>query len=513
MAVRVLIAEDDALARYGLRTMLSRHVPDILLVGEAENGRDALEMALEMTPDIVITDVKMPVMDGIELIRALKERTSGIRFILLSAYSDFEYVREGMRLGAEDYLLKLELDETKLITLIEDIAEQISSSDDRSYDEMDHTMCIRRILIGTLSSRGAIVEALEQEKIELTEDNLFVVVIKRNEDAKNGSFVLSSWKFLKGLNASIAKIDGTAMLCAIESDLFAGIISSRCIRESRVLLDHVCQKMKQSDMGNITVRVAGPALTFEKLSLLFYSLVSFDDWHFTLRVNEKTGISASVDYSFKMLLDILRSKISNGDASGIRSSIEAINEEIRKHDISSVKILHSICYTILYFVDSALDDRVLLHNRGWNHSEHLMHLIRNCRQVSEYQAYLKDLTNDICALCPDSQHQSILIAKEYINTHYMLYDLSLEVVAQKVGLSSSYFSRLFMHNCGESFVEYLTKLRIEKAKQMLAQTNEQAQVIAARCGYSSTFYFSRLFKKKTGLTPINWRKEHRNIAE
>ena len=107
---KVLIVDDEILARAGIKALIDWEKYGFSVIGEASNGQIAFEKIKEMKPDIVITDIKMPVMNGIDLIRATKKISQEISFIVLSAYNDFEYVKEAMKEGAKDYILKIQME-------------------------------------------------------------------------------------------------------------------------------------------------------------------------------------------------------------------------------------------------------------------------------------------------------------------------------------------------------------------------------------------------------------------
>jgi two-component system response regulator YesN len=122
---RIIIADDEILARVGIKSLIPWREHGYELIGECENGKKAYDMAKELLPDIIVTDIKMPVMNGIELIRALKAENKDIKFIVLSSYDDFEYVKEAMKLGAEDYILKLQMEPEGLLKVLQNVCNKI----------------------------------------------------------------------------------------------------------------------------------------------------------------------------------------------------------------------------------------------------------------------------------------------------------------------------------------------------------------------------------------------------
>jgi two-component system response regulator YesN len=502
MALRVLVAEDDALARIGLTSILSGHEPTIQLIGVAENGRSALKMAKSLRPDVIITDVRMPVMDGIELVREVRRLGLPTRVLFLSAYSDFEYARESIRLGVDDYLLKLEINDDQLISYL--LKMDVECSDERiACEESLERMRVRnmhRILTGAISSDEDIAEALSECSLDIGLDRLMVVVAKCSAEAKIAG------KDISHILCGCLNDFGQAAIIALEGDIFAGLVNiadedaDAAGRLTRSVTDYA----KCALSSDIRFLVAGPVKRYSDIDEAVRSLILFDGWRYSLIVDDQPPELSGDENTFKHELNDLQRQIVASNSHGFHEAMRALIRKIEVSPAVPTKVLHSLCYMIIYFADSYVDEQGLLPNE-WNRSREMLELIQFCRQKQDYVNYLNALALRIEALFPTGNNCAVLAARAYMLNHYMQSDLSLEVVADYVGLTSAYLSRLFgKHNSG-SFIDVLTGIRLERAKCLLSDTDRRVSDVGNLVGYPNPYYFSRLFKKNTGMTPMTYR--------
>ena len=509
MSLRVLIAEDDALARIGLSTILQSRKPFIEVVGSADNGKDALALALRLVPDVLITDVRMPLMNGIELTREIRRLELPIHILLLSAHNDFEYVREGIRLGVDDYLLKLELEDERLISRLEQIgnAPHVAATKAASFGGAAFNKYAREILTGAYAFEGQTAQVLKQMNSAIEERDLLVVAAQRTNDTAP-IFPGSIHQLLHIFSLFLSNY-GPSACCVLESDLLAGFISLH----SPALIDRIegefTDYMNRHTRSRVRIKHSDVAQNYEKLPNLLNQIVFFNGMKYEMLSSDHSGSDCNhIHSSIKHKLDELFKHIESGNPKGIQECMKMICDLSGELSGDCSKILHSICYTILYFVDRCVDEGKLS-AVGWNRSDSLMRLIKHCKSLSDYRAYLLSLSQRLTSLCVAESHQAIAVAKAYVAMHFSSPDLSLESVAAHVGLTPAYLSRLFSQKSETNFVDYMTSLRIDQAKRLLVHTGEQVQEIGIQVGYPNPYYFSRLFKKTTGLSPFEYRLKYR----
>lgn len=409
---KVMIVDDEMLARIGMKSLIAWNNNGFELVGEYENGKLALEAARTIKPDIIITDIKMPQLSGIELIRNLKQEGFNIKYIILSSYDDFIYVKEAMKLGAEDYILKLEMEPDILLNLLKKTAEKIEleCNKNSSYRKIDLNILkdnfIKDLLIGNVVETGEIVENLKQLNLCLPEKQLFVLYIKI---INTSSYLHYNEQDLSIMNYSIINIldeiimnYGTGYACEIRGWEYSIILSFRLALENHEKEPDI---LKEKLIKNIE----------------------------------------------ELLADLLNLKV--------RIGVSTIFNEYNKMNIGFKEALNS-------------------------YSKH--------EYIGNYN--LK------------SENRMIIInAKEYIKKN-IDKDISLEKLAFFLGLSPNYFSSIFSKETGESYIQYLINQRIELAKILLEENSYKIYDIAKRVGYPNAHYFSRIFKKITGVTPQEYKE-------
>ena len=411
---KVFLVDDEIVIREGIRTSFPWEDSDYTLVGEAPDGEVALPMIRDTNPDILITDIRMPFMDGMELCRIVRSQMPWIGVIILSGYDEFEYARQGIQLGVKEYLLKpitsgdlmLALDRVSL-QLAEERKNRERSESLRRRAESG-SIFLREKLLGSLYSEDAGETDAEHTLREL--DNLglrlqaacYTVIDAAFDPVKTGYEVLTD----------LAESSG-------------GIAyASPCRTGCRLLI-----------LGDSEADAEERAYAFASSSA---------------RDLERSGcrqIRISIGEIVSCPADILRS---------FRTA---------RH------IRHSLAET-----------------------EGAGTVIVGVREIGGLPSEKKT---------PSVVHE----ARFYLSQHFTDPNLMLQDVARAVNMSNSRFSTVFAQECGKTFTEYLTGLRLEKAKELLKNTDKRSSQIALEIGYNDSHYFSYLFKKNVGMTPGEYRSE------
>lgn len=515
--IRILIVEDDVLTRIGITSMIKSSGREFCVVGEAGNGQEALKLARQKKPDIIITDISMPVMNGIELIRRAREEGIGARFVILSAYSDFQYVREGMLLGAEDYLLKLELEQDKLAALLLKIGRENGSQDSASspaaYREPSKSLCIYNIITGKYVSRSELLRAIEETRLNLPENNLILVAIQRtfsqNVELAAQHTPEQILTFLEGMIKNYGKCYGSI----VDNDLFCFAVSLPHQVDSAEYSDfceRACREITEYTRNTLGVEllaaVSEPLDRYEDLARAFESLCRFHGGRLTL---DPGALNAPADagYSFASELSFIDTVLQTNAIDQIDASFQALLDSLASFPTVPSKVMHGICYTLIHLVDRFLSKNAYIEN-NWKRSDDLIYLVKKCRTPNDYIAYIKSLQNRLNNfLRSEKDYKSaVMKAMQYIERHYS-DNLSLEEVAAEVHLNPTYLSRIFSQETGCSFIAYLTATRMKIAKELLATTDKKLQEISDLIGYNNANYFCRIFKKEVQLTPIEYRRK------
>ncbi|MHA0856304.1 response regulator [Paenibacillus sp. CMAA1364] len=530
--LKVMITDDEALVRIGIKTTIPWIELGFELVGEAENGKKALEMAREFKPDIILSDIKMPLLNGLELLKKLKDEGNQAKFIMLSAYDDFEYVKEALKNGAYDYILKLELEPDHLIRILSELRAEILSNRVVSSPNVAiatetpfiNTSLIKDkfykdLIFGVIQKREEVVEPLDRYHLQFPEQNLICLLIEVDDEQiyiKYGeSPHLLDYSILNIIEEVVTSY-AYGHVISLERRRFVAILSlldkreypsehtvndvtgnirttlrkylstSVCIGISRIYQEYTdIQKMfRQAKEANLH------KFSYPRGSDILYQ----DICHLSLEDSE--------DISEEM--KDMENALLYGDVHEIEHTLNKIIEKMIASNKLTKDLLTGLCYTLYYMYQSFVE-KYQLTDKGIITKEMYSRIDKmNLKDdFVEWVSYLKNRT--IEQLINNNENMRVYKAKQYINNSYK-EELSLERVATHLELSSGYLSNLFKRETGQNFVDYLTEVRINNAKVLLRTTNLKNAEIAREVGYMDEYYFSKVFKKITGLSPTKYRE-------
>ena len=514
----ILIAEDDLLARVGIASMLNDNEDHLVVVGEAASGEEALRLARQLRPDILLTDVMMPGLNGIELIRTAKAENLCSHYVILSSYNDFDYVREGMRLGADDYLLKLDLKKDVLVRRLVQIAGKPDLShvepepeQELRRREYEKERCIFNLITATFQSTALLEDNLEKCGLSIPQKNLVCIIAQDGSSGKAEPLdPTAATRILKTL-IELSGNYGMGYGCMMSPYLFCTVISLSDL--TRFPNTFAVQEKIRSDLVeyahnamNLTmnVLVSEPLNCYGAVSDFFRRYCRYDSGMYHLI--QETNACGESSWETREISDV-EAALEEDNYEKIEGALAALVQSLKSNPLASPKSLHSVCYLLLYFMERYFHTHPKI-SVSWHRSESMLTLNQTCRSRADYLRFLEQ-TGDLLLTSirqATSSHAAIRAAEQYIRQNYQR-DLSLDTVAAEVGLTPSYFCRLFSQDTGVSFTSYVKDIRIEQAKELLLTTNEKIQNIGERVGYPNLHYFCRIFKKSTGMTPAQFRRE------
>jgi two-component system response regulator YesN len=521
MPYKVFLVEDEIVTREGIRDNVDWKSNGFEFCGEAPDGEIALPILLSIQPDVLITDIKMPFMDGLQLCRIVRDRMPRVKVIILSGHDEFEYAQEAIRLGVTEYLLKpvtvQDLNHVlhKIVARLEqekkdqeDIHKlQVKLEENRAVLKEN---LLLKLAIGAVSSAEAF-EQSQQIGVDLFARYYQVIVI-RLEPAS--SIENASSAEIKQIHHIISKLvennpDVFLLVKDVEEVvlIMKGSTPEYLEEEKNVLLEQFQRQVEGTDcklsigIGTSKKRIADVSQSFGE------ALVGIQK-----QANQKLADSESgVDKA--ELLKVDKSAVEDYLKCGGRKEfddffdafIRPLLDSAFKSSIVKSYILMDIVLTTARFVKELGGDinQVV---PGLNHVETILSKIDTVDQIREQVQMI--LVSGL--MFRDSrtypQQAGILQkAKEYIDQHYMDPELSLNQVAAFVSHSPSHFSAIFSHGTCNTFKEYVTELRIKKAKELLLTTSLRSSEISYEIGYGDPHYFSYIFRKNTGMTPTEFR--------
>lgn len=517
--LKILLVDDEPIFRMGLRAGIQWEEIGCRIVGEAKNGEEALVQIEEKQPDLVLLDIKMPKMDGIEVLKRMKDKKQKPEFIVLSCFNEYEYVREAMKLGACDYLFK-PLMEGKDITAA--VREVLKNLDDTRGDVEDQT-----------AKLGILMENLmtEPEKEKEILDNIQRICPAFGEMPYFVLAVKIPGKVCKARKKEALLTLCKSILVRCFDDKFPPVFCER----DQVLYGvffyqpeddyHIFRKRrnlwkKVKEYVEVPVWV-GSSLCMrdrEDLRGAFFQAERALHYHFFSCFSRNSEEFAEYNDTLEESRDF--SVI-------FEKEVQVIQGAFGQYDLDMVKdTLDKICRSVL--------EQRLFSERDFAHmlaniiiSNMRVYKYRNLMEqliMEEYDVisnlYHQETMEDACeyfivlverifgmiknSLAGGSRSDSIQTAVEYVKEHYA-EKISLGDMSEKVHMSDKYFCKLFKEVTGETFVGYLTNIRIQAAKDMLEKTDMKTYEVAEKAGFGDYHHFCKTFKKITGKTPTEIR--------
>ena len=521
---RVLLVDDEEDIREGISRKMDWLGLGFSLVGEAANGQDALELAETLRPDVILTDIKMPFMDGLELCRILTDRLPASRFVVFSGFDAFEYAKQAIQMNVVEYILK-PINADELSAVLRRLKEEL----DRERAERRNMELLRsrytenlpilRELFYTNLLDGRIEPGTERDRaarldIDLRGEEWAVGLAYIGSD--NSRDALSTLSVQNLLEETL-----TADRCRLSlyNDWVALIVSlteTFTIYDLIRSLDRACT-LAASYLGlTLTVGVGAPCRELSgmarssaeaRTALEYRSMVGRGQVIYIGDLEPDGGPVLSFEEADERALT---AAIKLGNEEEIRQAAAALAGKIRQANPAAGQY-H------LFLMELVTHLLKMTRRSGVGVEEVFGTDFSLPMQEPELPtlAELEDWCAERCLRLhtlirrrqTDTAGHTVETAKEYIRQHYAESDLSVEKLCAYLHLSSTYFSTLFKRETGTSFTAYVTKVRMEAAAEAIRSTEDKTYLIAQRCGYDDPNYFSYVFKRHFGATPTKYRSE------
>jgi two-component system, response regulator YesN len=466
--MRVVITDDEMLERKAMRKFLNENFKDIEVVGEASNGRNAIELAEQLDPDLMFIDIKMPGISGLEAVQRIREKKPEIKFIIVSAYDSFDYAKKAMKEGVKEYLLKPNNKE-EAIEAITRVCQEIKREKTAHQKQLDSLHIEREnFLLKILQQeQGTVTEKQQRELFPEMKCGFFFVM-----ELVGGKEVDILKQHIERLSPfqSITVLNGNYMV-----SLF---VSTKEQSKLDALL--LAKKLQIAYENKLWIGIG-----------YSYSLVDqlYKSYHEALKTLHILKKNKRVQYSLPLL--------TQREADGVNDEelfLPLIQGDFQTAWMITKELLDKVDQTELY-----VRIREKLVQEGI--SMHQLYLPENLPQW-------KGFVHKIC-LKVSEIHQAndpIERAKQYIYRHFH-ETITLEQVSEMVHLSPTYFTKLFRETTNITFIDFLTEVRLGKARQMLLENQLSLKEISFMVGYKDPNYFSRVFKKHYNQSPKQFQKQ------
>ncbi len=497
----------------------------VRVIGEAPNGRIAVEMASVHRPDIIFMDIKMPGIDGVQAVKEIKKINPGIRFIMVSAFNTFEYAKEVMQQGVKEYILKpsrkqdiLEglqrvtteiREERKRQEEHQNLRENFSRAVSIAQKEWVSSLLVNQVQDITFDEWGQLLG------VEITSGYIVLISFKPQEETVPSTCEKQKWAaWLKDALKSVV----------IKKEILLGPMT-----DNHVPVLILCQKTTERVhfKSSVQTNIKNLFKLFQKESFKCELRIGVglpyhhahelnQSYHEAFRALEKLEKSPNSRYS----MADKQSSIELPAQSGVLEVEKMLLDAVRQGDVNQVLLIFESYVKMLAknkdlkapFVKKSFDELFILisrmlHDLGIStQSTPVIHETEEVMTiVDKGKTHLLALVQRVQVWRNHHAKGMLHKAKEYIESHYS-QSLTLEEVAEYVEFSPFYFSKLFKDRFGLTFIEYLTEIRINKAKAEMVDSGKSLKEICYSIGYKDPNYFSRVFKKHTGLSPTEFRK-------
>ncbi|WP_168714357.1 response regulator transcription factor [Niallia nealsonii] len=499
---KVLIVDDEDLIRQGIKHYIDWENEGFEIVGEASNGKEALELMETINPHIILTDMVMPLMDGEELTRIVKEKFSSVEIIILSSFSEYDYVRSTFQNGVVDYILKPKLDTQSLLDVLNVARRRIPAFEkqrNKDYAKKSVPKLLERLL------SGYEVQINKNEiKQELPHSAFYLLGIKLKGTASRKS------KLEKLLDLDVQ--DYRYYPCYLKDSYDIFLINTDKSNLLEKQLKKAAMQLATShyfflSKGYNDFSQTGIIYKNSFLKIIDYSFYFPDEWYIT----EEEWMNyrpKKENFNLDWFIDEWKQK--NFD-----SALEYLKKHVEKM---------ACCYTMevseykAFFSNIIFNLTILLNNMGYEVKE-LDNTKYHYFNMIDQSHTAKDATNQLDLFLEEAR--KYVLHKEdqpivpinmkriigYVTEHYA-ESLTLTDLANHFHFNPSYLSSYFSAHNNESFIEFLNRIRIEKATKLLKDGENSISEISGMVGYSDHSYFCKVFKKLKGLSPSQYRRKY-----
>lgn len=518
--MKLLIADDEMQIRSGLSEGIDWEELGIVEVMTAENGIEALEICKEKKPEIVLTDIRMPGLNGLELGKQIVEIYQPVSIVILSGYSEFEYAKDAIRLGAFDYLLK-PINVESLINTVRNAASSIEKRRNQSKSLKLAENVKRKQAISSLIHSG---KKLEGEEYEWLKENINVDLNHQvmigliTGDVEEISKQRKMMTYLVNYLTEYIKVFKGSILFE-ETDCVCFLTEALTYTEG--LRKYEIIKNQFENVNSILVNQFGETGTCTVSHMASVSDIPllFKECEDMLKHRLYLGggsvlIAYQSTVQEQLLVSIvnpaeIREYIAKFDYNYMQKYINNIFEKMKDMQVTSVDYVKSVCLELKNILINVVSKKGVDVRGILVKNEMLLNEVPDFYTMDKFHKWIDNLfyliLKGMSQLTGEQHSRTVIKAIDYISKNYA-ENINLETISEYVNKSPNYFSYLFKKETGISFIEYLNNTRVNQAKLLLESTDKMTYEISNLVGYNDYKYFSSIFKKIMGVSPGNYRK-------
>lgn len=529
---RIMLVDDEEEVRKAMIRKMDWEQLGFTVAGDAENGEDALEKLELLEPDVVMTDIRMPYMDGLTLVARIREKYPFIKILIFSGYDDFEYAKQAIKYRVTEYILKpvngeelAEILKRVRISLDEEIEQRRNISMLQESYENSLPM-LREVFLNDLVSRGAdlsgVAPKLKEYGVDILDARKWLAAVIHVEQVEQAE-EQELYRHQELIPISVRKLvedhlktygrftvfnsaEGITLIAAVDgNNSETGLIT---------LLEDTCKESRRILGISITVGVGYSCDTLQEIRRSYQTAVD------ALGYRAIVGCGRTIYINDMEPVNRGKLQFGAGEEAELTAVIkfgtkDQIGETLRELAVrmDDAKV-HDNQYqvymlTIVNCLIRLMQQYDLKMSGMFDSEDHYADIIKRiCRRESfaEEMIPIACRMNEALNQARDNTTRKVIVeAKEYIQENYADPELSVDVLCRHLHMSPAYFSTVFKKETGQTYVNYLTEVRLQKAEELLEQTDDKTYEIAQKVGYQEQNYFSYVFKKKYGISPTKYR--------
>lgn len=531
--IKIMIVDDEYVIRQGIITSIEWESMGMTIVGEAANGREAYEKALSLEPQIIVTDVRMPIMDGLELTKLLRETMPKVRVIIISGYDEFQYAREALRMGVSEYLLKpIGADELVKLMLKQcnEIIKECSETDRETkiksiFDENFYFMqerFINNVVRGENCDWELIPEKSRELNLDLCGKDYQSVIIDIDDYLRITENMSSGQK--KAIKDNVKTIADRIIYPSTGSLFFLSengyLFSIINVKDSnRYDLNNLYREIQYEvgkshgitvtlGLSSIQKHIYGIPQAFGE-AIQTISNKAFKGKNQIISINDVNRAQASAPVIYpaseeKEIINCIRAL----DSEKLNGVLDRMYMKLSDSE-ADYKDIKNICLRLITIAEIQLEELGIAYgNQNKKQLDHYVE-IEKYETVEDIKEWNKGIFHTIINAIQSSKNDKfkgiVKVALQYAHEHYY-EDIGVEHLAAITYVTPNYFSRVFKKEMGRSYTEWLNTVRLDKAKALLKDLKLKVYEVAEEVGYSDYKIFTHNFKKYVGCTPKEYRE-------
>lgn len=535
--IKVFLVEDEMVIRRGIKNSIDWEKEGYIICGEASDGELAYPMIIKEKPDILITDIRMPFMDGLELCKLVKKELPNIKILILSGYDEFDYAKEAIRLGVTEYLLK-PISSGKLLEALNGVSESIRREKEdkdlvrkymeemRENTEHEKQKFFEQMIAGNLSMADAL-ETGKKYEMNLSAGMYNLLLFRftlGKENRKSGELLGEAEYAIEKLTERLEYVfefqrgvEGWAFLLMADNEEQMSERVKELSKDLEEIMKNYSTIAYFGGIGQPVARLRELEESFReaeralaaRFTMELNRIISVEDIRMAQNVDTLDDIEITSFGEIEKTRTMLEKFLNNGAEDEIDEFVDVYINELPEENLKSVLMRQYIIMDAYIVMMSFCEKIEGIEGEMQAQSEELKNSMKTIQTLEEIKNYIGMLLKKIIGVrdtISGRRYSDIIeIAKDQIRKTYMSDEISLNTIAAEVGMSPSYFSSIFSKEMGKTFVEYLTEIRMDRAKELLMCSSMKTSEIGYEVGYKDPHYFSYIFKKTQNCTPKEFR--------